>query len=228
MTVPSSNSHVKNTVGGAFTEQTYGGTIMGAPAGAGSLTKSFILVDAIAEDQDPTTLPQEFSSGTHIYKTQKILSGGSFAYNAATTDAETYVFSRGTSTLAGVAKDNLLFMGADNHIRAIHQFKHDFGAKLLTAWRAHRFSYIGRDKNGAVIASRSNWLNAALTAAGTPSTLSTTNMYDIADGNATDQADDDAIPTRSVPGELVMLVDFVDYNVATSGNNYDYDAITGR
>lgn len=227
MTVPSSNSHVKNTVGGAFTQQTQGGTVMGAPAGADSLTKSFIFVDAIAENKDQSTLPQEFSSGTHIYMTQKILSSGSFAYNAATTGAETYVFSRGTTTLAGVAKDNLLFMGADNHVRSIHQFRHDFGAKLLTAWRAHRFSFIGRNKSGAVIASRSNWLNAALTAAGTPTNLSAVNMYDITDGNSTDQADDDAIPTRSVPGELVMLVDFVDYSVATSGNNYDYDAITG-
>lgn len=228
MAVPSSNSHLKNTVGGTFTEQTYGGTVMGATADPNGLTKSFLVIDAIAQDQDQSTLPQEFSSGTHIYMTQKILSGGTFAYNAATVGSETYVFSRGTSSLAGVSKTNLLFMAADNHVRAVHQFQHDFGAKLLTAWRAHRFSYIGRDKNGAIIASRSNWLDAALTAAGTPATLSTTNMYDISDGNATDQAADGAIATRSVPGELVFLVDFVDYDVATSGNNYDYSAITGR
>lgn len=228
MAVPSSNSHLKNTVGGSFSTQTYGGTVMGAPAGENSLTKAFLLIDAIADDYDVRTLPQEFSTGTHIYRAKKILSGGSFAYNAATTGAETYVFSRGTSTLAGVSNENLLFMGADNHGRAIHQFRHSFGAKLLTAWRAHRFSYTGLTKSGSVIASRSNWLDTALTAAGTPTNSSAINMFDIADGNATDQAADGAIPTRSVPGELVFLVDFVDYAVATSGNNYDYDAITGR
>lgn len=228
MTTPSSNSHLKNTVGGAFTEQTYGGTVLGSPAGAGSLTKAFLLIDALADDASIDTLPQEFPTGTHIYKTKKPLSSGTFAYNAAVLGSETYVFSRGTSTLSGVANTNLLFMGQDNHVRAIHEFQHDFGAKLLTAWRAHRFSYIGRDKNGAVIASRSNWLNTALTATGTPDSLSAVYMFDISDGNNTDKADDDAIPTRAVPGELVFLVDFVDYAPATSGNNYDYDAITGR
>jgi hypothetical protein len=227
MTTPSSNSHLKNTAGGAFTEQTYGGTIMGAPAGAGSLTKSFLLIDAIAADKDIKTLPQEFDSGTHIYKTHKPLSAGTFAYNAATRDSETYLFSRGTTSLSGVSDDTLLFMGADNHVRSTHEFQGDFGAKLLTAWRAHRFSFTGLDKNGAVIASRSNWMNVALTAAGTPATLSGVFMWDIADGDATDKPADSAIPTRAIPGELVFLVDFVDYAVATSGNNYNYPAITG-
>jgi len=227
MTTPSNNSHVNNTSGGSFTKQTYGGTIMNSPAGAGSLTKSFLIIDALADDKDIKTLPQEFDSGTHIYKTHKPLTAGTFAYNASTLGSETYLFSRGSTSISGVSDNTLLFMGADNHVRSINEFQHDFGAKLLTAWRAHRFSYTGRDKNGAVIASRSNWLNAALTAAGTPSTLSTTFMWDLVDGNATDKPADGAIPTRAIPGELVFLVDFVDYAVATSGNNYDYAEITG-
>lgn len=227
MPTPSNNSHLKNTVGGSFSVQTYGGTIMGVANDSGGLVKSFLIIDALADDKDLKTLPQEFSTGTHIYKTQKILSAGTFAYNPAVTGSETYLFSRGSTSLAGVTDNTLLFMGRDNHVRAIMDFQHDFGAKLLTAWRAHRFSYTGYDKNGAVIASRSNWLNVALTGAGTPASLGTTFLYDISDGNNTDKPDDDALPTRAVPGELVFLADFVDYAPATSGNNYDYDAITG-
>ena len=69
---------------------------------------------------------------------------------------------------------------------------------------------------------------AAGTAVATPSTLTSTNMWDLADGNASDRAADSAAnPTRAIPGELVMKVDFVDLSIATGGDFFDYKAITG-
>jgi hypothetical protein len=52
-------------------------------------------------------------------------------------------------------------------------------------------------------------------------------MWDLRDGNATDQAVDDAArPTRAVPGELVMKIDFVNEGLS-GGNFFDYKPITG-
>ena len=54
------------------------------------------------------------------------------------------------------------------------------------------------------------------------------NMFDISDGDATDVAADSAAePTRAVPGELVMKVDFVTLSVSSGGDFFDYKAITG-
>ena len=53
-------------------------------------------------------------------------------------------------------------------------------------------------------------------------------MFDISDGDATDVAADSAAePTRAVPGELVMKVDFVTLGVSSGGDFFDYKAITG-
>ena len=53
-------------------------------------------------------------------------------------------------------------------------------------------------------------------------------MYDIADGNATNIAFDSAAqPTRALPGELVLKVDFVTLTVASGGDFFDYKPITG-
>ena len=50
----------------------------------------------------------------------------------------------------------------------------------------------------------------------------------IMDGNASDIAADSAAePTRAVPGELVMKVDFVTLGVSSGGDFFDYKAITG-
>ena len=62
----------------------------------------------------------------------------------------------------------------------------------------------------------------------TPATNTTTNMWDLADGDASNLAvDSAATPTRAIPGELVMKVDFVDLSIATGGDFFDYKAITG-
>jgi hypothetical protein len=94
-------------------------------------------------------------------------------------------------------------------------------------WRGHRFSHIGRLKDGTVISSRLNWLDADHDAASTPGTLTGVFMHDISDGNATNRADDDALPTRAVPGELVFMINFT--NLTSSGQGYnkiDYKAVT--
>ena len=47
-------------------------------------------------------------------------------------------------------------------------------------------------------------------------------------GGSTGQKTDSAAnPTRAIPGELVMKVDFVTTAVATGGDFFDYKAITG-
>ena len=52
-------------------------------------------------------------------------------------------------------------------------------------------------------------------------------MHDISDGNASDRADDDALPTRAVPGELVFMINFTDLTSSGQGyNKLDYKAVT--
>ena len=72
------------------------------------------------------------------------------------------------------------------------------------------------------------WLNAGGTAAQAPVALNE-NMHDIADGNEADRAADSAAnPSRTVPGELVMKVDFVTTDVSSGGDFLDYKPITGK
>ena len=71
-------------------------------------------------------------------------------------------------------------------------------------------------------------MNSGGTAAQAPASLNE-NMYDINDGNATDVAADSAAePTRDIPGELVMKVDFVTLSVSSGGDFFDYKPITGK
>jgi len=121
-----------------------------------------------------------------------------------------------------------LFMGAGDKL-PIARFRGDFGAKLLTAFRNNQFSWNHTLDSGAKITNmRVNWLNSAGTAAASPTSLNGTYMWDIADGNATDRAADSAAnPTRAIPGELVMKVDFVTLTVSSGGDFFDYAPITG-
>ena len=186
MAVPSGNNHLRNTSGGAFTEQTQGGTVLGNQTTGSIITKALSLV-ANSVGWASGVLPRVLNNG--LSHNQKALSAGTFAY-------------------------------AEGR-RPIHKFRHDFGAKLLTKWRANQFSWVGT--SGA----RHNWVDAS-NAAEVPATLSTTNMYDISDGNASDMAADSAAePTRAIPGELVLKVDFVTTNVSTGGDFFDYKPITG-
>lgn len=215
MAVPTGNSHLKNTSGGAFTEQTQGGTVLGNQTTGSVITKALSLISN-SVNWTIGALPRVLNNG--LSHNQKSLSAGTFAYS----EAGKYVIRTISDTLSGVSKTNMLIPGSDvAGRRPIHKFRHDFGAKLLTKWRANQFSWLGT--SGA----RHNWVDAS-NAAEVPATLSATNMYDIADGNASDMAADSAAePTRAIPGELVLKVDFVTTNISTSGNFFDYKPITG-
>ncbi len=215
MAVPSGNSHLRNTSGGAFSAQTQGGTVLGNQTTGSIITRALSLV-ANSVGWATGALPRVLNNG--LSHNQKALSSGTFAY----AEAGKYVIRTISDTLSGVSKTNILIPGSDvDGRRPIHKFRHDFGAKLLTKWRANQFSWIGT--SGA----RHNWVDAS-NAAEVPATLSTTNMYDISDGDASDMAADSAAePTRAIPGELVLKVDFVTTNISTGGDFFDYKPITG-
>ena len=223
MAVPSSNSHVRNTTGGAFSSQTQGGTIINNDNTGDVITKALQLNDAVANTTDSSVLPSVGASG--IYNVAKALSGGTFGYQAE----GKYVIARSSDTLSGVSNTKLLFMGAGDKL-PIARFRGDFGAKLLTAFRNNQFSWNHTLDSGAKITNmRINWLNSAGTAAASPTSLNGTYMWDpVADG-VSQNSDSAANPTRAVPGEFVMKVDFVTISIddAGAGDFFNYAPITG-
>ena len=221
MAVPSGNNDKRNTSGGAFTATTEGGTILGNMNTGSVITKALALKDNAVEWAQGT-LPRILADG--LSANQKILSGGTFAYSVA----GQYIIRTISTTISGVSSNAMLIPDNAGPHYPIAQFQHDFGADVTSLMRANRFSRVGFFNNGNKISSRKLWLNAAGTAVATPSTLTSTNMWDLADGNASDRAADSAAnPTRAIPGELVMKVDFVDLSIATGGDFFDYKAITG-
>ena len=222
MAVPSSNNHLANTSGGAFTAQSQGGTILGNTTTGDIITRASSLKDN-ASDFGKTPGPVEAANG--LVANTKALSGGTFGYQAA----GNYVIRTISDSLSGVADTNMLIPGSDSNTRrSIHQFEHAFGAKTLTKFRAGQYTLTGTKANGASNLSRLIWLNSAGTAAQAPVSLNE-NMYDIADGNAVDRAADSAAnPSRTVPGELVIKVDFVTTDVSSGGDFFDYKPITGK
>ena len=221
MAVPSGNNDKRNTSGGAFTATTEGGTILGNMTTGTVITKALALKDNAVEWAQGT-LPRILADG--LSANQKILSGGTFAYSVA----GQYIIRTISTTISGVSSNAMLIPDNAGPHYPIAQFQHDFGADVTSLMRANRFSRVGFFNNGNKISSRKLWLNAAGTAVATPSTLTSTNMWDLADGNASDRAADSAAnPTRAIPGELVMKVDFVDLSIATGGDFFDYKAITG-
>lgn len=223
MTVPSSNSHLRTTSNGDFVTQTQGGTILNnGTTSTDRITKAFELVTAVADAADSNTLPSIGASG--IYNVHKPLTGGTFAYSAA----GKYVMARVSDTLSGAANTKLLFMGAGQR-QAIPRFQGDYGAKLLTAWRQNQFSWLGTLDSGATITNmRTQWLNSAGDAAASPAALTGTAMAGATTGSdVAGTADSAANPTRAIPGELVMKVDFVTLSVSSGGDFFDYKPITG-
>jgi hypothetical protein len=204
--------------------QTQGGTILNNDnTSTDRITKAFELVTAVADSADTNTLPSIGASG--IYNVHKPLSGGTFAYS----EAGKYVMARVSDTLSGAANTKLIFMGAGQR-QAIPRFQGDYGAKLLTAWRQNQFSWLGTLDSGAKITNmRTQWLNSAGTAAASADTLNGTNMWDPVADSTSANSDSAANPTRAVPGEFVMKVDFVTISIdnASSGDFFDYKPITG-
>ena len=106
---------------------------------------------------------------------------------------------------------------------------HSYGAKTVTAFRAGRFSWTSTKRTGAAIAARINWLQVAsggMDTATAPASLNE-DMVNPVGGSTGRRTDSAANPTRAIPGELVMKVDFVTTAVATGGDFFDYKAITG-
>lgn len=226
MAVPFSNGHVLASDGTtAFSQQTQGGVALGNRSTAGPLSKILGLDDA-AVGRSVNTLPkQKTTAGAYNATVANSAATGAFAYDQS---ANNKWIARGlTRTLSGATNTSILSGSHPQQRHAIHSWQHDFGVGLLAMWRGHRFSHIGRLKDGTVISSRLNWLDADHDAASTPGTLTGVFMHDISDGNATNRADDDALPTRAVPGELVFMINFT--NLTSSGQGYnkiDYKAVT--
>lgn len=229
MAVPNgSASYLKNTTGGAFSAQSQGGTLLGNGTVGSVITKAFLLKDAIDNDKQvygvvERAYPVAPTGG--MYGTQKCLAGGTFAYF----EAGKYVIRTISTTLSGVASDKVLIPGSNssNAGNSIHQFQHDFGVALLAKWRANEFSWTGNLDNGDKILSRLNWLNSAGNAAEAPATLTGVDMWNPEAAATASNSDKAANPTRAIPGQLVMKVDFVDTDVATGGDFFDYKPITG-
>lgn len=206
---PSSNSHLKNTAGGSFTKQTQGGTIIGLSTATTIITKAIQVKDVNSINQSIYTYPKELS-GARTYNTQKILSGGTFAYNSNIRGANTYIISRVTTTLAGVAKTFLQFMGGTPSGPKFPYYIRDNYDNSTTLIRKMQFSLTGWNTDGTKIKKRTTWITDPTGTAGA------------------DFGTSNSIPTRAVPGELYILSNFVTYNPATSSNKYSYPAITGK
>lgn len=228
MPVPFGNGHLLQTDGSsAWVQQSQGGVALGNRSTAGPLSKVLGLDDALVGRHVPTGPKQRTATGgTYNATVANSAATGEFAYDQSANNK--WVMRGLTRTLSGADNTSILSGSHVGARHAIHSWQHDFGASLLTSWRAHRFSFTGKFKNGEVIdTSRTNWLDAAMTGSEAPGTLTGTFMHDISDGNASDRADDDALPTRSVPGELVFMINFTD--VTSSGQGYnkiDYKAVT--
>ena len=222
MPVPSGNNHLKNTANGTFTTQTQGGTILGNTETGDVITKASALKDNAAK-WDEGTLPRINAVATKVSTQIKAHTSGdsTFAYAAV----GNYVIRTISTTLSGVASTKVLIPGSEGARVAVHEFLKEKGADTTSLIRKGRFSRTGYFNNGNKISSRHLFMNAAGTASAAPTALNSY-MYDITDTNATDQAQDDAIPTRAIPGELVMKADFVTLGVS-GGDHFDYKAITG-
>ena len=207
MPVPVSNSHLKNTTGGSFTAQTYGGTLVGLTSATAIITKPIAVKDINAANETLSTGPK-LLSGAKTYNTAKILSAGTFAYNAAKNG--TWILPKVGTTLAGVAKDFLVFMANVESGPKFPYYIQDNYDNTTSLVRKNLFSRTGYDTSGNKIKKRTTWVTNPTGTAG-------------ADFGTSGQ-----IPTRAIPGELFILTNFVDYDPATSSNYYNYPAITGK
>lgn len=232
MAVPGLNGAVRNTKGGDFVKQTISAVSLGITDANRIFSSALPINETLKENQleGKDTLPRELIGAGYLYNAKKAVPSGVFAYNSALPSNNTVVASRMSETLAGTSNDLLLFMGQAKLRRSTHPFMGDFGVKILTAWRANLYSPLGLTNAGTKLKSRRLWLdpNNRNSVDGAPlTTLHGTNMLDLTNGDADDVAlDKAATPTRALPGTYVVLVDFVDSDVATSSNYLDIKPIT--
>ena len=205
------NPYLNNTAGSAFTAQTYGGTIVGLSSATTKITKAILVKDINTNDIYNNTLPKALS-GARTYNTAKILSAGTFAYNAAKNG--TWVLTRVTTTLAGVSKTFLQSMGNVGYAPSIMYYVRDNWVNTTSLIRKMQLSFTGYDSSGGgyanKIQARTPWITSPTGTAGTDFGTST------------------SLPTRAYPGELYILTNFIDYKPSTSSNKYYYKPITGK
>jgi len=205
------NPYLYNSAGSTFTAQRYGGTIINLSAATSIITKAIALKDVNASDPTVYPLPK-LLSGSRTYNTAKILSAGTFAYNAAKNN--TWVLTRVTTSLAGVSKTFLQFMANVGSAPSLAYYVRDNWVNTTSLIRKMQLSFTGYDSSGGgyanKIKARTPWITSPTATAGTDFGTST------------------QLPTRAYPGELYILTNFVNYNPATSSNKYYYSPITGK
>jgi len=204
------NPYLLNTAGSTFTAQRQGGTILGLSTATTIITKAISYKDINASDPNIYTFPK-LLAGARTYNTAKILSAGTFAYNAAKNN--TWVMTRLTTSLAGVAKTFLQFIGNVQDVQSIAYFRKDNWNNTTSLIRTTQFSRTGYSTTGTGFAgkikARTTWITSPSATAGS------------------DFGTSGSLPTRAYPGELYILTNFVDYKPATSSNKYYYKPITG-
>lgn len=240
MPVPNSTSeYLVNTTGGAFVAQNQGGTLLGNETTGSVITKAFPIKDAVDDDHRiPVASEQANFGATRIVSGAQVgtrtypnglfnsINAGFYNMNFLVRQDSGY----GIGVTSESSKKFQLPIRGESY-RSILEFKHDFGAEIAKYFFQGRYSFTGRDRAGTKYKRRSaalftNLANNGIQSGGPART--TTYMYDIADGDANNQAvDSAATPTRAIPGELVMKVDFVTTNVSTGGDFFDYKPITG-
>jgi hypothetical protein len=205
------NPYLYNTAGSTFTKQTYGGTIVGLSAATTSITKAILVKDINTNDTTNNTLPK-LLSGARTYDTAKILSAGTFAYNAAKNG--TWVLTRVTTTLAGVSKTFLQSIGNVGYAPSLAYYVRDNWVNTTSLIRRMQLSFTGYSAAGGgyngKIKARTPWITSPTGTAGADFGTST------------------SLPSRAYPGELYILTNFIDYKPATSSNKYYYSPITGK
>lgn len=205
------NPYLKNTAGGSFANQTYGGTIVGLSTATTIITKAILVKDINTNDTVNNTLPK-LLAGSKTYNTAKILSAGTFAYNAAKNG--TWVLTRVTTTLAGVSKTFLQSMGNVGYAPSLAYFVRDNWVNTTSLFRTAQFSLTGYSTTGTgfngKIKARTPWITGPTGTAGA------------------DFGTSGSLPSRAYPGELYILTNFIDYRPATSSNKYYYSPITGK
>ena len=227
MAVPGMRGHLVQTDGSStFESQTQGGVALGnRSTSSNPLTKAVDLKTNAGDDYAKGTGPREYAGGTFSATVANSSATGAFAYNAAANNK--WIIRGITRTLSGASNTSILSGSETTGRKSIHSFYSQVGVGMLAMWRDNRFSFIGHKDDAGSLQDRRITLNDARNAAAAPAEI-TTNFYDISDGNASDRADDDALPTRAVPGELTVLVNFTNLTGSGQGTNkLDYKAITG-
>jgi hypothetical protein len=205
------NPYLNNTAGSTYTAQRQGGTIVGLTSATTIITKAILVKDINTNDITNDTLPK-VSSGAKAYNTAKILSAGTFAYNAAKNG--TWVLTRVTTTLAGVSKTFLQSMANVGYAPSLAYYVRNNWVDTTSLIRKMQLSFTGYDASGSgyagKIKARTPWITSPTATAGT------------------DFGTSSSLPSRAYPGELYILTNFIDYKPATSSNKYYYSPITGK